>query len=131
MSAPSTSAQSVETKCPVALADVDLFAPGAQEHWYDAYQILHEQGPIQRLPGGGYLPGTDAFVVTKYDDIVRVVKDPVLFSPSYTRAASSEIEERMFREAGFEGSAETRDSLRPTLAMHNDATDELVHEAGV
>ena len=28
-------------KCPVALEDVDLFGPGAQEHWYEAYPILH------------------------------------------------------------------------------------------
>ena len=26
-----------EMKCPVNLEDVDLFGPGAQEHWYEAY----------------------------------------------------------------------------------------------
>ena len=29
-------------KCPMSLQDVDLFGPGAQEHWYDAYPILHK-----------------------------------------------------------------------------------------
>ena len=31
--------------CPVSLEDVDLFGPGAQEHWYDAYPILHDDAP--------------------------------------------------------------------------------------
>lgn len=32
--------------CPVDLADVDLFGVGAQEHWYDAYEIL----PVPAAP---------------------------------------------------------------------------------
>ena len=28
-----------------------LFAPGAQEHWYDAYEILHRECPVRQLPG--------------------------------------------------------------------------------
>ena len=28
-------------KCPVDLASVDLFGAGAQEHWYEMYEILH------------------------------------------------------------------------------------------
>lgn len=67
---------------PRTLADVDLFAPGAQEHWYAAYAILHEQSPVQRLPGEGLTPGTDAFVLTKYEDISRVVKDWDRFPPT-------------------------------------------------
>lgn len=67
---------------PRDLAEVDLFAPGAQEHWYDAYAILHEQAPVQRLPGEGLTPGTDAFVLTKYEDISRVVKDWDRFPPT-------------------------------------------------
>ena len=26
-------------RCPHSLAEVDLFGPGAQEHWYEAYPI--------------------------------------------------------------------------------------------
>jgi len=68
-------------KCPVTLEDVDLFSPGAQEHWYEAYDILHREAPVYRIPGEGYAPGTDGFVLTKYDDINLVVKDPVRFPP--------------------------------------------------
>lgn len=67
---------------PRSLAEVDLFAPGAQEHWYKAYAILHAQGPVQRLPGEGLTPGSDAFVLTKYEDISRVVKDWERFPPT-------------------------------------------------
>jgi hypothetical protein len=34
-----------EMKCPASLEDVDLFGPGAQEHWYEAYEILHSEAP--------------------------------------------------------------------------------------
>ena len=67
--------------CPMSLADVDLFGPGAQEHWYDAYPILHRDAPVYKLEGQGLLPGTDAFVLTKHEDINTVVRDPVRFPP--------------------------------------------------
>lgn len=67
---------------PRSLAEVDLFAPGAQEHWYDAYAILHAESPVQRLAGEGLTPGSDAFVLTKYEDIARVVKDWERFPPT-------------------------------------------------
>jgi cytochrome P450 len=67
-----------EMKCPVTLDDVDLFGPGAQEHWYEAYEILHAEAPVQQLPGEGYA-GADAYVLSKYSDISRVVKDPARY----------------------------------------------------
>ncbi len=70
------------TGAPRSLPEVDLFAPGAQEHWYDAYAILHAEAPVQRLAGEGLTPGSDAFVLTKYADISRVVKDWERFPPT-------------------------------------------------
>ncbi len=64
------------------MEEVDLFAPGAQEHWYAAYAILHEQAPVQRLAGEGLTPGSDAFVLTKYADIKRVVRDWDRYPPT-------------------------------------------------
>lgn len=66
-------------KCPVHLADVDLFGVGAQEHWYEAYEILHRDSPVLRIEGGGTTPDSDAFVLTKLDDVTMVVKDPARF----------------------------------------------------
>lgn len=62
-------------RCPHALADVDLFSPGAQEHWYESYDILHDQAPVHRIPGEGFEPGTDAFILSKHEDIAAVVRD--------------------------------------------------------
>ncbi|MEM1231454.1 MAG: cytochrome P450 [Pseudomonadota bacterium] len=72
----------IRARCPVALADVDLFAQGAQEHWYESYPILHEQAPVHRIPGEGHAPGTDGFILSKYEDIARVVRDPERFPPT-------------------------------------------------
>ena len=69
-------------KCPVDLDDVDLFSPGAQEHWYEAYAILHREDPVHMLEGEGLIPGTDGYILTKYADIERVVKDPVRYPPT-------------------------------------------------
>jgi hypothetical protein len=44
-----------EMRCPVALEDVDLFGAGAQEHWYEAYEILHRESPVAS-PGRGSDP---------------------------------------------------------------------------
>ena len=68
--------------CPHQLADVDLFAQGAQEHWYEAYDILHNEAPVHRIPGEGFMPGTDAFILTRYEDISRVVKDEQRYPPA-------------------------------------------------
>ena len=75
-----------DMKCPVHLDDVDLFSPGAQEHWYDAYPILHEEAPVLVLKGEGLAPGSDAFVLTKHEDINLVVRDPERFPPLGTEA---------------------------------------------
>ena len=68
--------------CPHALGDVDLFAPGAAEHWYEAYAILHAEAPVQRLPGEGLTPDRDAFILSKYEDIARVVRDWERYPPT-------------------------------------------------
>ncbi len=73
-----------ELKCPINLSEVDLFSPGAQEHWYEAYPILHAQAPVLRLPGEGPTPDKDGFVLTKYADILRVVRDSERFPPGLT-----------------------------------------------
>lgn len=68
--------------CPAALDDVDLFGPGAAEHWYEAYDILHDQAPVYRIAGEGLTPDKDAYILTKHEDISRVVKDWDRFPPT-------------------------------------------------
>ncbi len=66
-------------RCPMHLDDVDLFSPGAQEYWYEAYDILHAEAPVHRIPGEGFEPGTDAFILSKHEDIAMVVRDQERF----------------------------------------------------
>lgn len=68
-------------KCPVNLEDVDLFSPGAQEHWYEAYEILHRESPVHKLAGEGMTPDSDGFILSKYEDIAKVVRDPIRYPP--------------------------------------------------
>jgi|TARA_B110000967_G_scaffold182037_1_gene199671 cytochrome P450 len=70
----------------MGLEDVDLFAPGAQEHWYDAYPILHGESPVHKLAGEGLTKGTDAFILSKHEDINTVVRDPERFPPIMSNA---------------------------------------------
>ena len=79
-----------EARCPVHLDDVDLFAPGAQEHWYEAYDILHAEAPVHRIPGEGFAPGTDAFILSKHEDIALVVRDEQRF-PVVTSVALKQV----------------------------------------
>lgn len=76
-----------ELNCPMSLDEVDLFAPGAQEHWYESYKILHREAPVHRIPGEGFAPGTDGFILTRFEDIEKVVKNPERFPPTLTLGA--------------------------------------------
>lgn len=113
--------------CPRSLADVDLFARGAQEHWYEAYPILHAHAPVLRLPGEGPLPGTDGFILSTYADIATVVRDPVRF-PATLSLAIKQIEasavpvERHPRVNAMLASMAT---LRPTDELYRAHRQEL------
>lgn len=105
--------------CPRALADVDLFAPGAAEHWYEAYPILHAQAPVLRLPGQGLTPDRDAFVLSKYDDIARVVRDWARFPPTLSLlVAQMQQDGRLVREMpDLDAMVKSMVSLRPTPGL--------------
>ena len=113
--------------CPVTLDDVDLFSPGAQEHWYEAYDILHREAPVHRIPGEGSAPGTDGFILTKYDDISRVVKDWVRYPPGM----SAGIEEMIASGVAAEDMEQMNAmmvsimTLRPTIELWRSHRQEL------
>ena len=88
-------------KCPVDLDDVDLFGEGAQEHWYEAYEILHRDEPVLRIEGGGLTPGSDAFVLTKHADVTRVVKDPARFRSVTTMRLGQIVEQGLTPEEAY------------------------------
>jgi len=109
-------------RCPIGLDDVDLFGDGAQEHWYEMYEILHRESPVLRIPGGGLRPGTDAFVLTKHADIATVVKDPERFIVMGQRRVGQWADEGMTAERVYEVSRNLMSasmvSLRPTQELY-------------
>jgi cytochrome P450 len=108
--------------CPVALADVDLFGPGAQEHWYEAYEILHRDAPVVRIEGGGLTPGTDAFVLTRHTDVSAVVKDPDRFPSLTTKRLGQLVEQGLSPEEAYATHHNLMQasmlSLRPTQQLY-------------
>ncbi len=108
--------------CPVHVDDVDLFGVGAQEHWYEAYELLHRDQPVLRIDGGGLVPGSDAYVLTKHEDILAVVKDPTRFKVLSTMRVSQLADQGLSPEDAY---ATTRNlmvasmvSLRPTQDLY-------------
>jgi cytochrome P450 len=112
--------------CPQRLEDVDLFSPGAPEHWYEAYDILHAEAPVHRIPGEGFEPGTDAFILSKHEDIARVVRDeerfPVVGSIFLKRLLDSEDP---FSEPNATTLAASMVTLRPNPVMWRSHRQEL------
>lgn len=103
-------------RCPRAVEDIDLFGPGAAEHWYEAYPILHEQEPVVRLAGQGLTPDRDAFILTRYADIARVVRDWDRFPPTLSLLmAQIQQSGRLAREMpDIDAMVQSMVTLRPT-----------------
>jgi len=109
-------------KCPVHLADVDLFGEGAQEHWYEMYEILHRDAPVLRVEGGGFSPGSDAFVLTKHADINVVVRDPERFPVMTTFRLRQMVDQGLSPEEAYAKHHSLMQasmlSLRPTQELY-------------
>lgn len=109
-------------ECPVHLADVDLFGQGAQEHWYEMYEILHRDAPVLRIEGGGFNPGSDAFVLTKHADINVVVRDPDRFPVMTTFRLRQMVDQGLSPEEAYAKHRSLMQasmlSLRPTQELY-------------
>jgi len=123
-----------EKHCPVTVEDVDLFGAGAQEHWNEAYEILHRESPVLRIPGEGMGRASDAFVLTRHEDITRVVKDPARFTPLITLAVDDirPLVEKARKDGGecefppaINAMIVSMASLRPTQDLYRAHKQEL------
>lgn len=117
--------------CPATLADVDLFGRGAQEHWYEAYPILHAEAPVLRLEGEGLNGQGDGFVLSAYQDIERVVKDPERFATILSLLVQ-QMQEQIERgetpptdASRFSIAVDSVRTLRPTIALWRSHRQEL------
>jgi cytochrome P450 len=115
-----------EMRCPKSLQDVDLFSAGAQEHWYEAYPILHREAPVLRIPGEGLAPGTDGYILSKYEDIEKVVKDPDRFTPTMTLAMETLPESGGSGDGNaFNIALQSLRTLRPNMQLWRSHRQEL------
>ena len=62
----------------VELSELDFFSAEVQECPFHVYQQLQEEAPVWQMPG------TTVFVVTRYDDIREIIRDPSRFSSSFS-----------------------------------------------
>ena len=106
--------------CPHNLAEVDLFAPGAQECWFESYKILHAEAPVHRIPGEGTTSEHDAFILSKYEDIARVIRDwPRFPPPRYNRpmVADGELPKNLNFTPQMNAMGASMATLRPNMDL--------------
>ena len=58
----------------MALDSIDLYNPETQEDWFPAYETLLSEAPVYQIPD------STIYVISKYEDILTVVRDPKTFS---------------------------------------------------
>lgn len=75
--------------------EVDLFAPETQEDWYPTYAWLRDEQPVYRVPG------TDEYVITRYDDIMHVLRHQRTF-PTGASKRRSEAAQQVYDRGGWE-----------------------------
>jgi cytochrome P450 len=61
----------------MSLAEFNLFDPAHIECPYPFYEALHREAPVYEVHGLGI------FLVTRYDDVVEMLRDPATFSSAF------------------------------------------------
>lgn len=74
---------------------VDLFAPVTQEDWYPTYDHLRDHEPVYRIPG------TSEYVITRFDDIMHVLRHQKTF-PTGASKRRSEAAQQVYDRGGWE-----------------------------
>lgn len=100
---------SMNEQASLALEDVDFLDPDISECPYDAYALLREEAPIWQDPKTGM------FVVTRYEDIQAILRDPERFRNARDRSKTdsrSEMIKELYEEKGWVPA--------PTLAGRDD-----------
>jgi cytochrome P450 len=90
-----------------ALDEITFLDPAIQECPFPLYERLHREAPVYFDKRAGF------YIVTRYDDLRRVVTDPVTFSSGATvelardrvNAERAKVARRMFDEGGWQPTA--------------------------
>ena len=79
--------------------DIDLMDPAVQEDWFPHYRTLREEAPVWRVPATG------EFFVSRYDDVIYVLRHPELFPHTSTssefRLLQTDAANRYYEEHGW------------------------------
>jgi cytochrome P450 len=61
--------------CPFKSAsEISFMDPVVQENWFDAYDVIREESPVY------YMPQIGMYVLTRYEDLEFVIRQPELFT---------------------------------------------------
>jgi len=94
---------------------VNLFDPAVQQCPYDAYRMLRDQAPAYRQPG------TNMYVVTRYEDVRRVLLDPDTFPSSPKSVGLQSLSANVERQKKVVARFKERGWLpEPTLSGRDD-----------
>jgi cytochrome P450 len=74
---------------------VDLFSAETQEDWYPTYQYLRDEQPVYRVPG------TDDYVISRYHDIMHVLRHQKTF-PTGASKRRSVAAQQVYDRGGWE-----------------------------
>jgi cytochrome P450 len=59
---------------PTRPQEISFMDPRIQEDWFPAYEVLHREAPVY------FMPEIGMYVITKYEDIREIVRQPELFT---------------------------------------------------
>ena len=79
------------------VSDFSMLDPAVSSEPWDFFKLLHEQCPVYQMPETG------AFVITRYDDLRRVLKNPDTFSSDVRVAGMgqfADLQQSVLREGG-------------------------------
>jgi cytochrome P450 len=77
---------------PSSLDEVDFYDPATQEDWYPTYDLLREQAPVWQMPG------TNTYVLTRYEDIADVLRRIDVFLRGASEATPSSGANRITKQ---------------------------------
>ena len=74
---------------------IDLYAPETQENWYPTYQKLRDENPVYQMPG------SKIFVISRYQDVLHVLRHQEIFRTGTTATRSGQSAE-IYKNTGWE-----------------------------
>ena len=81
-----------------SISHINLYSPTTQEDWYPTYRILRDEAPVYRVPN------TNMFVVTRYDDVLHVLRHQEIFRTGGAASRSPEAR-AVYAAKGWERAA--------------------------